>query len=311
MNPENRIYLLALIGSIPLFAGCGGGGSDEAPAPPGQGPNPPPTPVTVTILANPVPGLFASLGSSSTNEFSDVDDDSRLTDVSLESALQPLLRYTASGNYELQLPGAAFDRLVPHESAGSSTAINNLFRPSAAPRSTVILWTELSRFDGYRYSELAGWRDSGAVSRAGTLAFGTPTPTAAIPASGSASYRGRVNGTVDLVYFDGLGGGTFFSGTPGTIALTVDFAARTVTGTLEFSVDHGPITYTVPLSANTFQSGADTWSGLFETSESGFNEFKVRLTGPDANEVIGSWSIPLVINGEPHQLMGAWIAVRE
>ena len=311
MNPKNRVYLLAVIGSIPLFAGCGGGGSDEGEAPPGQGPNPTPTPVAVTIFANPTPGVYASLGSSSTNDFSDVDDDSRLTDVSLESDVQPLLRYTASGNYEIQLPGAAFDLLVPYESSGSSTANNNLFQPSTAPRSTEMLSTELSRVDGYRYSELGGWRDSGAISRMGILAFGSPTPTAAIPASGSATYRGRVNGTADLVYIDGLGGGSFFAGTPGTITLTVDFAARTVTGTLEVSVDYEPITYRAPFSANTFQADADTWSGLFETSESGFNEFKVRLTGPAANELIGSWSIPIVIDGEPHQLMGAWIAVRE
>ena len=57
--------------------------------------------------------------------------------------------------------------------------------------------------------------------------------------------------------------------------------------------------------------GADTFWGLFETSQSGFNEFKVRLTGPDSSELIGSWAIPALVDGEPHQLMGAWIAARE
>jgi hypothetical protein len=53
----------------------------------------------------------------------------------------------------------------------------------------------------------------------------------------------------------------------------------------------------------------DFW-GSFETSQSGFNEFRVKLTGPAASELIGSWAVPILIDGNPHQLMGVWIAAR-
>jgi hypothetical protein len=314
MNPGNRVWMFAVIGSVPLFAGCGGGGSDESPAPQGQGSNPPPAPMPLNIFTSPTPGVYASLGSSTTSAgdgYTSIERNARLTDVSLESIYQPVLRYTTAGNYEIQLPSAAsFDRLV-HYGVPQDPELGNFFQPSRARQNSATFITGLSRLDGYRHSELASWTDAIDIVRSGSLAFGTPTPAAAIASSGSATYRGPAFGLVDITQADYLYGGWFFSGVSGTVTLTVDYAARTITGTLEVSAD-GASPSTVPLLATTILPGVDpTWWGSLETSESGFNEFKVMLTGPDASELIGSWAVPIRVNGEPHQLMGAWIAARD
>jgi hypothetical protein len=310
------IRMIAVIGLLPLFTACGGGGTVEAPAAPSQRPEPnPATPPSgsVTIFASPTARLYASLGSSTTSAgdgYTPVAPDARLKDVSLEAMNQPLLRYTSAGHYEIQLPGAGFDRLV-HYAGLVATSENNFFQPSRVPQNQATFIISLSRQDGYRHSELASWTDGTALDRMGLLAFGTPTPSAAIANSGSAIYRGSVHGMIDITSYDNLYGGWYFSVATGTVTLTVDFNARTITGTIAVSVDDGMTPNTVPFSATTVLPGEDTWWGSFDTSESGFNEFKARLAGPDASELIGSWAIPILVNGKPHQLMGAWIAARD
>lgn len=312
MNLPNRVLLLTVIGSISLFAGCGGGGGEESPAPPGQGPNPPAAPpAKVTIFVDPVPQSYASLGSSTTTPASGhptVPPFVRLRDISLEDANQPVLRYTPSGKYEMRVPGAVFDELVRYKGI-SGPPQEHLLQTESAPQNVVTLVTNLSRFDGYHHSEMANWYER-VTPRSGSLAFGTATPSAAIATSGSATYRGRLSGMVDVPYFEMSGEG-FFSDATGTVTLTVDFATRTITGTIEVGVQAGPVESTVSFSTGAILAGTDTWWGAFTTSESGFNEFKVMLTGPDASELIGSYAIPVTIDGEPHQFMGAWIAKRQ
>lgn len=304
-----------VIGSMTLFAACGGGDTGQTPPVASQGASPTPAPsaAAIVIFANPSPQEYASLGASTTSAgdgYTPVAPSARLTDVSLVTADQPLLRYTASGNYEIRLPGMGFDRLVPYVGLLNPTADNNFFQPANARQNSATFVIERSSLDGYRYSELATWTDATAPPHLGSLAFGSSTPSAAIAASGRATYRGRASGTVDIPYLNNLFGGTFFSGATGTVTLTVDFAARRVTGTLAVSVEGNTVVSVVPLSA-AMSPGADIYSGLFETSQSGFNEFKVRLTGPEASELIGSWAVPITVDGEPHQFIGAWIAARD
>jgi hypothetical protein len=234
-----------------------------------------------------------------------------LTDVSLDAVNQPLLRYTSAGHYEIQLPGAGFARVVHYAGLQNPTQDNNFFQPAGVPQNYATFITSLSRLSGYHHSELAGWTDGTALARIGYLAFGTVTPTAAIANSGTATYRGSVQGMVDITAYDNLYGGWYFSGATGTVTLMVDFTARTINGTIAVSVDNGTTWNTVPFSSTTVLPGEETWRGSFETAQSGFNEFKARLTGPDASEIIGSWAIPIMVNGAPHQLMGSWIAARD
>lgn len=314
MNQHHSVRLSAVISLMPLFAACGGGGSD-APPPSnqgaGQGPTPPSS-TAVVVFSDPIPGQYASLGSSTTSPQSGhprISPFAGLTNVSLEDANQPRLRYTASRKYEIRVPGAEFDALEYFEVPANWPAQDHLLQTSNASQPFVTMVLSQSRLDGYRHSEMANWYE-GVTPRSGSMAFGVPTPSAAIAASGSVTYRGRLSGIVDVPYIE-MTGEAFFSDASGTIALTVDFATRTISGTIEAGVQGGMATTTVPFSTTTVLAGTDTWWGTFETSDSGFNEFKVMLTGPGADELIGSWSVPITVDGEPHQFMGSWIAKRQ
>lgn len=308
----SRTSLLAVVGSLPLFAACGGGGNDVAPRSPSNSTAAAPwVPPPVVIFSNPVPQAYAALGSSTISAgdgYRPVDPGARLANVSLEAPNQPRLRYTASGHYELQLPGASFDRLVHYAGLMNPTPANNFFQPAGAIQNAATFIVSQSGTRGYRHSELASWTDATPPGRAGFLAFGSPTPAAAIPSSGRATYRGHVYAMIDVAQLDRLFGGYYFASIEATLTVTIDFVARTIEGALE--IDDPIFTGSVPLSATTLLPGDDTWWGTFLTSESGFNELKVRSTGPGAEELIGSFAVPLSVGGEAHQLMGAWIAAR-
>jgi hypothetical protein len=53
------------------------------------------------------------------------------------------------------------------------------------------------------------------------------------------------------------------------------------------------------------------FSGLPVAEQSGYNAFEMVFTGPAAEESIGALALPLTIDGQPHQLLGAWIAKRQ
>lgn len=314
-------------GAIALLAGCplallsacgggGGGGIASTPAPvttPSPTPTPAPTSVPVTIFANPTPQDYASVGVSTTSAgdgYTPVDKDAKLADASFDPSLQPKIRYNAAGYYEVELPGAAYDRLVHYKGLADPTSDNNFFQTASAPQNHATFIIRRARDLGFSYSELAGWSDA-VTSRTGYVAFGTPTAISAIPVSGTATYRGPAEGQVDITYFDNLYGGYYFEGIGGEVTLNVDFARSTLTGSLALSVPDGmnprPIgTFsTMPIL---LASGANSFSGQFATSQTGFNQFNGLFTGPTAQEAIGSWALPLMIDGQPHQAIGAWIA---
>ncbi|KUO54694.1 MAG: hypothetical protein APF82_08705 [Sphingomonadales bacterium BRH_c42] len=270
----------------------------------------------VTIFASPTPQEFASVGVSTTSAgdgYTPVDKDAKLADASFDPSLQPKIRYNAAGYYELQLPGAPYDRLVHYKGLVDPTPDNNFFQTASAPQNYATFITRRSTDLGFSYSELASWTDA-STGRTGNVAFGTPTPVPAIPVSGTATYRGVTSGQVDVTYFDQLYGGYYFGGIGGYTTLNVDFAHSLLTGTLELYVPDGmnprPVgTYTtLPIA---LASGANSFSGQFDTSQTGFNQFNGLFTGPSAQEAIGSWALPLMIDGQLHQAIGAWIAKRE
>jgi hypothetical protein len=317
MNRQNRFGLLTAVVPMLLLAACGGSGTDRSSAvpPPSSSPTPPITPVPppVVIFADPTPQTYALVGSSTASAgdgYTPVAPDARLTTVSLEAMNQPRLRYGPTSGYEIQLPGEEFDRLVFYKGLSNPAPDHNFFQPSRARQNAATFIITRSRLDGYVYSELASWTDATSPGYVGMVAFGVPTPAATIASTGTVSYRGYISGIVDITYFDGLYGGNYFSGVGGTVTLTVDFATRAIAGLLELDDPNGTSVITIPLTATTFLPGDATFSGLFETSQSGFNELKVVLTGPESSELIGSWAVPVMIDGEPHQLMGAWIAAR-
>lgn len=321
MGKQHRTGFVAL-GSLVLLAGCESSGPDLAPraaenvvpTAAGSPPVPPASSALVAIFAQPAPQEYASVGASTTSAgdgYAGIGEDAKLTNVSLMAYDQPSIRFVASGDYEIQLPGATWDRLVHYRGLANATADNNFLQPERAAQNHAAFIISRSRRDGYRYSEVAGWTNGDVTpAQAGFLAFGAPTRSAEMPAAGSATYRGSVLGMVDITYFDYLYGGFFFEGVTGTVTLTVDFAARTLKGKLELDVAHEyPAEMVIPSTVSL--AGANGFSGIFESDQTGFNQFKVTLMGPNAEELIGSWVVPILIDGECHVLMGAWMGKHE
>lgn len=320
---KTRGMLVAI--PLALLAACGGGsggGIATAPAPvpapsPSPAPSPTPAPASapVTIFASPAPQEYSAIGVSTTSAgdgYTPIDQDAKLTDVSFDPSLQPRIRYNAEGYYEVQLPGAAYDRLIHYKGLADPTLENNFFQTASAPQNHATFITRRASELDFRYSDLASWSD--VSGRTGYIAFGTPTPASAVPVSGTATYFGVTSGQVDITYFDNLYGGHYFGGIDGNTRLSVDFSRGVLTGWLDLYVPDGMnprfvgAYATLPIA---LASGTNAFTGRFDTSLPGLNQFNGLFTGPSAQEAIGSWALPLTIDGQPHQAIGAWIARRE
>jgi hypothetical protein len=301
------------VATLLLLSACGsgsGGGVASAPTP-----TPTPTPTTaapaVKIFENPTPQEYAVVGASTTSAgdgYTPVAQDARLTQVSLENADQPRIRYNAGGYYEVQLPGSSFDRLIHYKGLADPTADSNFFQPQGAPQNLATLIVARSRLDGYNYSELASWTES--PDKAGFMAFGVPTPPSAVPTTGQASFIGSAIGMVDVTEFDNLYGGYYFTGIGGEVRLNVDFASSTLDGLFSLRSGDGTAVGDFAITPTSLGSGTNGFQSSFATTQSGYNDFRGLFTGPNAQEAIGSWAVPVTISGQSHQAIGAWIARR-
>lgn len=298
------------------LAACGGGGGSSSlnsTLPPSPTPTPTPSAV-VRIFPSPVPGEYVSVGVSSASSL--LEEDDRLTNISSADANQAHIRYNAAGYYEIALPGAAWDRLVHYKGLVNPTSENNYFQPGSLAQNRGSLTISKSRDKGYLYSELGSWAtDLAAAAPFGFVAFGTPTPTGAIPVTGSASYAGDIAGTADIMFPDGLYGGSFPASVEGSIALNFNFGAGTLGGSMKVIINEG-MGYTdlgsFAFADTVFSAGSPTYSGKFVSSVAGTNYFLGRFTGPNAQETIGAWALPFLYpaDGKPHQAIGAFIAKR-
>jgi hypothetical protein len=253
----------------------------------------------VNIFANPVPTTYASVGVTSTLSTADAD--------------QPHIRYTSGGYYEIQMPGAAYDRLIFYKGAiPADPSTFNMFQPAAVAQNQAIFTTSNARLAGYHYSEMASWLTQ---TSSGSVAFGSATPAGAVPVTGSASFAGTVDGTSDILQTDYLAGGMVPVPVNGTVALSFNFGAGTLAGSMTLSTHP----YADPVNLGTFafkdtvySIGSATYSGAFDSNAVGSNFFLGRFTGPNAEETIGAWALPFIysVDGQNHQAEGAWIAKR-
>lgn len=306
---------LVVIAAACMLAGCGGGGGgggglSSTPTPP---PPPPPTNQGVVIFPSPSPGQFTSTGVWA-NLGGDPNAESRITSVQSAQSVQPIVRYTQDGYYEVKLPGEAFDRLIHNKAINNPTPDNTSFQ--LATERDRYFTISGSRSKGFRYSELATWvrpdLDFAFTRDFGVIAFGVPTAAGQVPATGSASYQGIVAGMTDVTYDDGFGG-WFPLPAEGTVTLNFDFAGGTLGGNMTLFVNGGmnPIDVgTFAFRDTVYSKGSTTYSGAFDTSIAGFNFFSGLFTGPNAEETIGSWAVPFRLDGDDHQAIGAWIAKR-
>jgi hypothetical protein len=241
--------------------------------------------------------------------------------LSTADADQVHIRYTSSGSYEIELPGAAWDQLVFAKNAiPQDPATFNYFQPASAPVNGAYLITSVAKAQGFSYSEMAAWFDGS--GKFGEVAFGEATAAGQIPQTGSAAYHGLVSGTSDVIGFDSFDG-HYNVLVDGSVDLGFDFAKGTLDGSITVSLDDlagskaaiGTFAFTNPV----FSAGSTTYSGKFDTSTAGANYFLGRFTGPHAEETIGAWALPFVFthggagvqaDNQVHQAFGAWIAKR-
>jgi hypothetical protein len=269
----------------------------------------------VTIFADPQPGTYTTVGASATGAGQVDATVEPFGMISTASADQPKIRYTSGGVYEVQLPGRSFERIVPYSDRFTIAPQENDATPEA------LLQISRSRDSGYNYSEIAKW-SSESADRFGVFGFGVPTPEGAVPITGSANYSGSVLGEADVYYFEFFSGVFVREPVSGTVDLNFDFAEGALSGGMTLDLDLDSVK--VPLGTFNFtntvySTGSTAYSGTFATGTAGENWFLGRFTGPHAEETVGAWALPFILNTStgdatadnmPHQAFGAWIAKR-
>lgn len=295
--------LIAALTAV-LLAGCSGAGAGIKPTPPVPlEPPPPPAPpvddTSVELLDHPATQEFPVATSG--------------------PAIR--IRYDASRNqYEIKTERFDWAALVdppdPHKDGPNRYFLIAGQPPGSLEGSVWIAAHYRSPDPGsnYRYSNLLGWyQPSNTEGEAANItAFGVPTSAAGIPVAGQATFEGPAMGAADVAN-DGWGA---IAETPmgGKVRLSFDFAAGTLTGSLNLATTCDCSTqFSIPpmLFTNTiFAKGSTTYSGRFLTDAPGANSFSGLFTGPQGQELIGSWHLPFVFSDKNHQAWGAWIAKR-
>ena len=282
--------ILASACALALTGCAGGGGMDSESATPTPMPTPTPTPTpsanpaswTVNIFPSPKPETYVSIGQ-------------------VDASLLPQIRYSTAGYYEIKMAGKDWDRLVfPANVIPQDPATFNYF---VGQNGTGSLGINLTRLRGYQYSEMTYYG----------MAFGSATPSGAVPVAGNGAYHGEVAGWTDILEPDNLIGGKVPVGALGSVDLSFNFAAGSLSGSMTLRTDpYGPSTDlgTFAFKDTVFSVGSTTYSGSFDTSIAGQNFFLGRFTGPHAEETIGAWAVPFnyTVDGQAHQAIGAWVA---
>lgn len=327
------VHMMTIVLAACSIAACGGGGGGSGPSstpppppPPPSPPPPPPQSSSVTVFPDPVVGEFAVVGTSIAGKGGNLDTyasaGDRFGKVSRADADQPDIRYTESGFYEIRMPGGDWSRLVHYGGLVDPTADNNYFQPAdVATNHGYLVIANAAKWNGYSYSEIGSW-GSEAAGRYGSIAFGVPTAAGNVPVSGSATFEGLVKGSADIMQADLLYGGFVPLPVDGTVTLSFDFAAGTLSGAMKLYGPDGMNPFeigTFSFRETVYSVGSASYSGKFETGAVGDNFFLGRFTGPNAEETIGAWALPFIFtrggefvppDGQPHQAFGAWIARR-
>jgi hypothetical protein len=261
----------------------------------------------VTIFASPTVGEYSSIGASASGSRTE-NLGAPLGTISSADADQPHIRYNSTGDYEIELPAGSWQTLVPYGQGTAETVLS-------AGGAEIVL--SGSKDVGYHYSELASW---GSADELGAFAFGTLTPSGGVPTTGSAMYKGLVQGWSDVIASDGFDGPNRTS-VDGTVSLDFNFGTGSLSGAMKIGLNDAAgdalSLGTFDFKDTVFSTGSTSYSGKFDTSASGQNWFLGQFTGPNAEETIGAWALPFVLDvGNntitadhlKHQAFGGWIA---
>lgn len=144
----------------------------------------------------------------------------------------------------------------------------------------------------------------------GATAFGIATSASQMPGTGSATYEGFLAGWSSERYEDGWGG-TPAAIIDGTISLSFDFAAATLSGSLHprlntyETYDLGVIALSQPV-----WSGGPRFTAMLPGDLGGLARLTGTFTGPAANELIGSFAFGYTspIDGTAQHAGGSYLA---
>lgn len=308
MTYRNRARLL--VGSVALaLTACGGGGGDRiASIPPPPSPTPSPTPTPMPIAGPIIPGITTSQQFATKGATIVFDQPRHPTSPRTDDSSQLHIRFDAArSQYEVQLPNSmTWQGLFDDPSSGLpnqySTGGSNPTLVSASQYAAT----------GYRYSALASW-GWGRTDNVGSIAFGVATPTSGVPVTGSATYAGQIAGHSTEMVPDFLSG-PWPAFIDGSVSLSFDFGAGTLSGSISpilrtYSTHDLP---SLTFSNTVYSTGSATFSGAFATNLPGANSFSGQFTGPNAQELIGSFAFPYTspIDGKPYEAGGGFVAKR-
>ena len=307
MTKQASLKVTVAIASALLVGACGGGGErpNIAPAPPAPPPPPPPPPPANSGAAT---GVIGAASSSQTfvSEGENLHFDGNLA-----------VRYDASQNqYYVTVPGEAEALLEdplwnvepsPNES-GRQYHAGEMQVTTRASSTTTLAGLN------YQYSNIATVWSPESPYR-GSTAFGMATPASAVPTTGAAAYSGFLLGhTSELVDYGDWG--TYAAAIDGSINLSFNFGAGTLSGTLNPILYHyeqhdlGTLTITQPVwgvGSNAFTAGL---SGSALTGDPA--GIRGTFTGPAAQELIGGFFFGYVspVTGQDASAAGAFLAQR-
>jgi hypothetical protein len=177
---------------------------------------------------------------------------------------------------------------------GSSTgAVFDILKPASSNPASDFQFTSLAPYYEYEF---------GGPFASGALAFGTATPSAAIPTTGSAVYDAILSGFTAVGDYIG-----------GTATLQFDFGAGTLAGSLSpvqlggngfSSTTFGTYTF-----VNTvFSPGSTTFSGNLQTPGiADLGSFNGLFTGPAAQELMARWRAPYMNGQTQSEIAGVLI----
>lgn len=304
MFPWSKSAFLA-ISPMLLLSACGGGsGAGIAIAPP-PAPTPSPTPGLVPLPGDTTAELLAPTATQ---------------ELAVSSREQPVqIRYDASRDlYEIKTDGFDWSALVDNPDAGTTSPEPNHEFVIVGKQGNFNVrahYRSLEPAAKYRFSNLATWSSrQGSQGSINYLAVGVPSPANAIPLTGSSQFKGIALGQADVPN-SSWGGDLATTLVGGAVSLVFDFGRGALSGTLslgdECDCENNFSLGTLTFSNTAFSNPGQTFSGSFATEVTGTNAFDGRFTGPGAEELIGSWTVPFLLEGVKHQAWGAWIAKRD
>ena len=308
-----QLCTMLVIGVGPLsLTACGGGDISSAssvpPPPPTATPTPTPTPAPAPIapahlgLVSVGPFAVLAVGDSYKTNAAGANR----TQLTAPAPQDAHFSYNAATNtYQISLPDFQSGTLVQtgydgsagqpaigsgsHVSVGATTAVQPLFVHLPVPG---------TQASPYSYTSFGSWTGQMALSTAGELlkaegrfAYGIPTGSGDVPLTGSAIYVAEVIGSsADASELSISGSATFeFNFGAGTLnghlnPVIYDYLAY---GSAGLSLGRYDFVNTVYANGSTSFSG-----GLSQVGVAGNGSFSGQFTGPNAAELMSSWSAP-------------------